>query len=222
MVGGTVAVNAYTGINRPTHDLDIFCKASDYPKILEVLQKNGYKTEVTDERWLAKIKQGQFFADIIFGASNASMPVTDDWFRQSQKGKVFDVPINFLPPTELIWSKAFVHSRRKYDGADVAHLILICAKEINWLKLLRYMDMYWEVLLMHVLNFRFIYPSEREKIPRKIFDELLNRLQTQAKLPTSHEKVCRGRLLSPGDYEIDVHEWGYTDLIGWKYERPKA
>jgi hypothetical protein len=27
------------------------------------------------------------------------------------------------------------------------------------------MEQYWEVLLIHILNFRFIYPSERDKIP---------------------------------------------------------
>ena len=34
MVAGGFAVNAYTGLNRATKDIDIFCKAGDYPKIL--------------------------------------------------------------------------------------------------------------------------------------------------------------------------------------------
>ena len=34
MLSGTYAVSAYTGIVRPTKDLDVFCKAGDYPSIL--------------------------------------------------------------------------------------------------------------------------------------------------------------------------------------------
>ena len=34
LLAGTYALSAYTGITRPTKDLDIFCKPSDAPKIL--------------------------------------------------------------------------------------------------------------------------------------------------------------------------------------------
>ena len=33
-------------------------------------------------------------------------------------------------------------------------------------RLLSYAEQYWEVLLIHVLNFRFIYPTERDRIPQ--------------------------------------------------------
>jgi hypothetical protein len=34
LLAGTYAVAAYTGISRATKDLDVFCKAGDYPRIL--------------------------------------------------------------------------------------------------------------------------------------------------------------------------------------------
>ncbi len=34
--------------------------------------------------------------------------------------------------TDLIWSKVFIQNRERYDGADVAHLILLRHQEINW------------------------------------------------------------------------------------------
>jgi hypothetical protein len=89
---------------------------------------------------------------------------------------------------------------------------------IDWKRLLGYMDQYWEVLLGHILSFRFIYPSEREIIPRWLLDELLGRLNNQLSLPTPKEKVCRGRLLSPKDYVMDIKELGFNDLIGWNYD----
>src|SRR5437899_708910 len=48
MVAGGFAVNAYTGLRRPTKDIDIFCKAGDYPKILNKFTSLGYKTQVLD------------------------------------------------------------------------------------------------------------------------------------------------------------------------------
>ena len=35
LVGGAFAVNSYTGMNRNTKDVDIFCRAGDYPRILK-------------------------------------------------------------------------------------------------------------------------------------------------------------------------------------------
>ena len=75
-----------------------------------------------------------------------------------------------------------------------------------------HMDQYWEILLITILYFRFVYPSEREIIPRWLIDELLTRLGHQMQLPTLEKKVCRGRLLSKDDYEIDLKEWGFLDL----------
>ena len=60
---------------------------------------------------------------------------------------------------------------------------------------------------VHLLNFRFVYPSEREKIPSWLMHELLSRLQHQFELPTPKMKVCRGRMFSVTDYAADVTNW---------------
>lgn len=212
-VGGTFAVNYYTGMDRPTKDIDVFCKAGDYPKILAAFQERGYDTVVEDERWLAKVRKGEYFLDLIYSSLNSMIPVGEAWF-DGPRAEFFDVSAPVIPATELVWAKAFVQERWKYDGADVAHLILMQSAAIDWQKLLSYMEQYWEVLLVHVLNFRFIYPSERELIPRWLFDELLDRLLKQRDTPTSKMKICRGRLFSPTQYSIDVEKWGFADVAG--------
>jgi hypothetical protein len=219
VIGGGFAVNAHTGIARHTKDIDIFCKAGDYPRILNKFSELGYDTRVEDERWLAKISRDEDTVDLIFGSSNAVAPVTDEWIRRSQPTRIYDIDVNILGVTELIWSKVFIQNVERYDGADVAHLILRRHEDIDWERLLCYMDQYWEVLLMHILNFRFIYPAEREKVPRWLLDELLSRLQHQINLPTPRTKVCRGRLFSKKDYMVDVVEWGFADLAGGENER---
>lgn len=212
MVSGTYAVSVYTGIDRETKDLDIFCRAGDYAKILELFAARGFKTSVPDERWLAKIHKGQFFCDIIFSLAAAMTPITDAWFKEKKTAELFGIKVPVVPPTELIWAKVIVQSRVKNDMADIMHLILRTHKQIDWRRLMAHMDQYWEILLITILYFRFVYPSEREIIPRWLIDELLTRLGHQMQLPTLEKKVCRGRLLSKDDYEIDLKEWGFLDL----------
>jgi hypothetical protein len=214
LVAGTFAVNCYTGINRPTKDIDIFCKPGDFPRILLRFKELGFTTEIEDERWLAKVRRGDCFFDVIFGSAAGIAVVNEHWFEESHPAELYGLRVQLTPPTELIWSKAFIQDRHRYDGADVAHLIMRQGERIDWQRLLGYMEQYWEVLLIHVLNFRFIYPSERHRIPRWLLDELLLRVREHAELPQPQVKVCRGRLLSPYDYKIDVTEWGFADMGG--------
>ena len=214
LLAGTYAVSAYTGISRPTKDLDIFCKAGDYTRVLSHFKNLGYSVEIEDDRWLGKVYKGQYFFDVIFASSNGTMPIGDLWFENARQIEVFGSPVRIVGPTELVWSKCFIQLRHRYDGADVAHTILKAHNLIDWNQLLAYMEVHWEVLLMHLLNFRWIYPTERDKVPRWLMDELLERLRHQLELPPPQMKVCRGRMFSRIDYEIDVKEWGFADVGG--------
>jgi len=134
---------------------------------------------------------------------------------------VFGAAVRIVGPTELLLSKSFIQQRHRYDGADIAHILLRARDQIDWPRLLGYMETHWEVLLMHLLNFRWIYPTEREAIPAWLLDELLDRLAKQRQLPPPQMKVCRGRMFSSADYEIDVKEWGFADVGGegeWRSE----
>lgn len=214
LLGGTYAVCAYTGLSRPTKDIDVFCKAGDFPRILAWFQDRGFVTEIEDERWIGKVLKDELFFDVIFNSAAAINPVTDAWFGERHSAKVLDSDVQLIPPTELIFSKAFVQMRHKYDGPDVAHLILRRRGDIDWKRLLAHMEQYWEVLLIHVLNFRFIYPTERDAIPDWLVEELLTRMQERARLPIPQTRICRGRLYSREDYLIDVTEWGFADVVG--------
>ncbi len=214
LLAGTYALSCHTGIQRPTKDIDVFCRAGDFPRILNYFQGLGYETEIEDERWLGKVRQGSLFFDVIFNCTTNMAPVHDQWLDNAQSADVLGIQVKIVSPTELIWSKAFVQDRNKYDGADVAHIILKQHAKVDWERLLKYMDQYWEVLLIHLLNFRFIYPTERDAVPQWLLDELLDRLHQRAALPMSQTRICRGRLFSRVDYEIDVTEWGFADVAG--------
>jgi hypothetical protein len=140
--------------------------------------------------------------------------VTDEWLQNAAEAQLFDSNVRLVTATQFVWSKVFVQDRYRYDGADVAHMILKRHEDIDWRQLLSHMEMYWEVLLIALLNFRFIYPSERNLVPRWIMDELLERLHAQLEMPSPDMRVCRGRIFSPRDYLIDVSEWGFSEAVG--------
>ena len=214
LLSGTYALSCFTGIVRPTKDLDVFCKASDAPRILAFFKSRGHVIEVEDERWIGKVWNGPHFFDVIYNISTASIAITDEWFKEIYEVEVYGTTVRITPPTEFILSKLFLQDRYRYDGADIAHVILKKHDHIDWKRLLNAVELYWEVLLIQVLNFRFIYPTERDLIPRWLFDELLDRLHAQAELPAANIRVCRGRLLSPRDYVTDISEWGFADVVG--------
>jgi hypothetical protein len=97
----------------------------------------------------------------------------------------------------------------------VNHIILKQSDAIDWKSLLDQMDLYWEVLMAHLLNFRFAYPTERDKAPAWLMHELTERLRAQVDPAGSPRvKVCRGRLFSARDYISDISEWGFGDIVG--------
>jgi hypothetical protein len=214
LLGGTYAMRHYIGINRRTKDLDIFCKAGDSIKILSLMKKAGFQTEVTDARWLAKIyhKNREFFIDLIFSSIQGVWHVSDDWFEEAEVIEFLGYNLSLIPPLYMILSKIYFHDVALYHEADVNHIILRRGKEINWKKLLNIMEMHWELLFAQIINFRFIYPSESAIIPMWLMEEFAQRLSTQLKIPTPKDKICRGPLISRTQYIVDIEQWGYKDI----------
>ena len=212
MIGGGIAVCEYTGIARLTKDLDIFCKAGDCPKIVNILGRSGLKVRILDERWLAQALETKYYVDILFSSPNYLVTVDDSWFIYSQKTRLFGHQVKLIAPEELIWCKAYIQDRDHYDGADINHLFLKLGKQIDWRRLLNRMESHWEVLLSFLINFRFVYPSERTVIPRWLMEELLSRLKYQIGNPTPIDKICRGPLLSRVQYKIDIEKFGFETM----------
>lgn len=210
MLGGGFAMFHYTGIYRETKDLDIFCKSTEYPKIMKHFSAHGYRTELTDVRWLAKVYKGEHFMDIIFDTVNNICTVDDSWHEHSTEGVLFDVPIRYIPAEELLWCKIYVQNREHFDGADVNHILLRWGRKLNWKRVLFRLDQHWHLLLAQFLIFQFVYPADyKEIIPKDLFDELMKRARQQYDLPAAVEKVCRGPIIDQTQYAIDIKDWNY-------------
>lgn len=210
MLGGAFAFFHHTGIFRDTKDLDVFCKSSEYPKIMQFFSGLGFKTELTDVRWLAKIFKNDYYIDIIFDTVNNICTVDDSWYEFAVRAEFKGLKVLLVAPEELIWAKVYVQNRERFDGADVNHLILKTGKNLDWKRLLARLEQHWHLLLGQLINFQFVYPSDFHNIiPRWLFDELIDRARVQFDLPASVEKVCRGPIIDQTQYSTDIKEWNY-------------
>lgn len=211
LVGGAYAFARYTGIVRHTKDFDIFLRPEDVHRALDALEGAGFRTEVWSEVWLAKALARDVFVDIIFSSGNGIVRVDDEWFRYGVPETVLGEQVQLVPTEEMIWSKAFVQERERFDGADVLHVLRGCAQKMDWQRLLARFGDQWRVLYAYLIQFGFAYPSDRDIIPLAVMTELSERLAREQAADPPAERLCMGTLLSNKQFLPDTECWGYAD-----------
>ncbi len=211
LVGGTYAFTPYTGIERSSKDFDIFVRSDDIERVLAVLATSGLRTDMAFPHWLAKVFHRRYFVDIIFNSGNAVTPVDEQWFTHGPAGTVLGVPVKLVPAEEMLWSKAFVMERERYDGADVVHILRSRAERLDWDRLLERFGDRWRVLLFNLVLFGFVYPAERARIPARVMRTLTERLRDELDSDAPTARVCQGTLISREQYLPDTTGWGYAD-----------
>ncbi|HYU34583.1 MAG TPA: hypothetical protein VEW48_20730 [Thermoanaerobaculia bacterium] len=211
LVGGAYAYARYTGVVRHTKDFDVFIHPRDYDRALEAFARSGCQVERKFPHWLGKAWCGDDFVDVIFSSGNGVARVDRGWFERAVDEEVLGMPAKLCPVEEMIWSKSFIMERERFDGADVAHLLHCRAADIDWKRLLDRFGEHGRVLLSHLVLFSYIYPDDAGLIPRGILDTLFEQVKTAQREPAGGKRLCRGPILSRGQYLIDIEEWGYRD-----------
>jgi nucleotidyltransferase DUF2204 len=210
LIGGAYVVEVYAGVSRSTKDFDLYVRPKHVKAALRALAQAGYQTELTFPHWLAKAKYQEDIVDLIFRAGNGLCEVDDSWFDRACDDELLGVPVKLCAPEEMIWMKAYIMERERFDGADIAHILRCATAEIDWPHLVRRFGPDWRVLLSHLILFGYIYPGERARIPAAIMEDLITRLWSKART-AAPERLCRGTLLSRQQYLVDVQEWGFRD-----------
>jgi hypothetical protein len=210
LLGGAYALAHYTGIVRHTKDLDVFLRPGDCRAGLDALARAGYRTELTFEHWLGKAFYGEDYVDFIFSSGNGVARVDDLWFDHAPPATFLGEPVRLCPVEEMVWQKAFVCERERFDGADINHLLLARGRDLDWERLVWRFGPHWRVLAAHLILFGFAYPSRRDAVPGWVTWELTRRLRDET-AGRPDQEVCQGTLLSRTQYVIDLDRWGYAD-----------
>jgi hypothetical protein len=209
LVGGAFAFSFFSRVPRDTKDVDIFVKPEDCPRVLDAFAQLGYQTDLPFPHWLGKIHRGEHFIDVIFNSGNGIARVDDLWFDHAPKTNVLGAIVKLSPVEEMIWSKAFIQERERFDGSDVIHLLREAGPSLDWPRLLMRFGDYWRVLLSHIIMFGFVYPDKRQNVPAWVMEELIRRLTVSR--PNLQSDVCYGTLLSREQYMHDIEHLKYHD-----------
>src|SRR5690606_4178702 len=207
-VGGAYAMAAHAGIIRHTKDLDIFIRPDDLRRAFEVFRAHGYRVELTHPHWVGKIYDRPAggstgaFIDLIFSGGNGLTRVDDEWLDHAIEGSVLGRKAPVCPAEEIIWSKAFVQERDRFDGADVAHLLLARGPQLDWPRLLKRFAGHERVLLAHLVLFGYSFPGQRHCVPQQVVDEVIQRVRNE---PCADARLCRGTNLSWSQYLVDIN-----------------
>lgn len=208
MLGGALALNAYTGIWRDTKDLDVFVPGKTVPWVLEVLEEADFETEITDPVWLAKARRGELFADVIHASHNGTGPVDESWFENAMEIPILDRRALVIPAEELILSKIFVVAKDRCDVDDVLHVIFATRGELDWDRMLNKIGDHWELLLSYLHLYRYVYPSHPHYLPGRVLKTLLGRYEEET---APRETRFRGTMLDENTFRVDVEDWGLPD-----------
>ncbi|HYE98144.1 MAG TPA: hypothetical protein VEJ18_04495 [Planctomycetota bacterium] len=212
LIGGAFAMKHYAGVERDTKDLDVFIKRDRAEEVVKLFRRRGYAARIVARHWLGKIRKGDAYVDLIFSSRNGICVVDDAWFERAEAGRYLGLPTNFVPPEEMIWSKAFVMARDRFDGADISQIIRARGRSLDWRIVLERFGENWEILLVHVALFTYTFPSERDAVPAWVRAELERRWRRDRGPRLGDRPICRGPLLSPPEFTKDVGRRGYLDI----------
>jgi hypothetical protein len=215
LVGGAFAFAYYSRVPRDTKDIDIFVRPEDCPRVLQAFEGLGYRTGMPFPHWLGKIHRGDHVIDVIFASGNAVVRVDDLWFEHAPRTNVLGVIVRLTPAEEIVWSKAFIQERERFDGADIAHLLREAGPSLDWPRLLMRFGDHWRVLLAHLIMFGFVYPDKRQNVPAWVMEELIRRVTVSR--PNLQSDVCYGTLLSREQYLHDITNLKYHDARAEPY-----
>ena len=175
-----------------------------------MFEEAGYKTSLPFPHWLGKVYKGRTYIDVIFNSGNGLSRVDDTWFQYAVVDEILGCPVRLCPVEEMIWSKAFIQERERFDGADILHLLLECSSHLDWKRMLERFGPYDIVLFGHLSFFVFVYPTEAWRIPSWVWKRLYEGLERSRLHPRTAAKVCRGTLFSRTQFLVDV-ERGFRD-----------
>lgn len=84
-------------------------------------------------------------------------------------------------------------------------------RRLDWDRLLMLAGPHWEMLYWALVLFAYIYRAHADLVPESVWLDLTDRFKTGVTHP-DRCAPCRGSLVDPKMFAIDVNEWGERDL----------
>ena len=189
-VGGTFALQHWTGLGRPTENIDLFVLGRDARRAeeaLELLQSDKalhlleFRDTGTGNRY-AELSDG-FKVKIVRFVDDRKTPVDRELLDKARPGELFGESVRFMAPEDMIWTKSHVIRRPRFEGHDVGYLLHQQMGTIDWGRLLKRFGKNWELLDLQLMLYQYAYPGAAPQIPAEVRGEMAGRVREKYGTP---------------------------------------
>lgn len=126
---GGVASAAY-GRPRWTKDIDVFCRADDAGRVLEILEQHGFDVERTNPTWIFKAWRHGVLVDVIFKVKS-EVYLDAAMIERIRMVEFEGVDVPILAPEDIVVTKAIAGDEESpwhwYDALGI-----IAVNELDW------------------------------------------------------------------------------------------
>lgn len=175
VIGGGLAVSAYSDYSRNTKDLDLFVAEEESEPLLEMLQVLGFEeyTELPyDRTWSYRSCRNGAIVDILWKTLNGKYPVNETWLTKGWELTVRGDRVRLIPVEELIVTKLYILRRDRTDWTDILNLIYSRGNELDWTHLLEVLGDDCCLLGGVMSAFRWLCPGKASLLPPDIWESM--------------------------------------------------
>lgn len=208
VVGGAWAMEHYTPLDRPSPDLDLMIGPAELQKAIAAVVGMGGKL-IDNGAMLARLQVPGGEVDLVHHIAQGEYPVDQRWVQRGVPARLFGEATLVAAPEYLIWSKAFIAARHRFDGADIMHLLRATHQHFDWKELQSLLAPYPELLAAYLNLFAFVYPDLRSSVPDWLWESTWTSFRTPVE--PSEPKITRGPLIDSHSFEFDIVAKGFLD-----------
>ncbi len=169
VLGGALALAAYTGHWRNTKDIDVIVRATHRDQVIAALQRAGFadyfEREAYDRAWIFRgFKDGVLF-DAIWALPNRRVTIDDAWFEHATVVRLRERSFDVAPPEEIVRVKLYVMQRGRCDWVDVLNLLAAAVERLDWDRLVARMGRDLPLLHAALAVFNWMCPGRARALP---------------------------------------------------------
>jgi len=175
-LGGGLAISFYTGLWRPSKDLDLYILRADREAVIRAVTGLGlrdyFDAAPYDRAWIYRAYGRGVIVDLIWALANGIADVDHTWLGCGVVTEVECEPLPLISPEEMFWSKVHVVQRDRCDWPDLVNLLLMAGPAFDWQRLLRRLGSEQPLLAAVLALFAWLAPGRSAQLPKWLWSRL--------------------------------------------------
>jgi hypothetical protein len=175
-VGGGMATSFYTGMWRPTKDIDLYVLPEDRDAAIAATRSAGmqdyFEQQPYDRGWIYRAVSDGVIVDVIWAMANGCGAVEAQWLDRGAVTGVLRTRFALLAPEELVVTKLHVLQRDRCDWPDLLNVLYAAGPVMDWERLLRALAHEERLLASLVLMFSWLAPGRAAQFPPWLWHRL--------------------------------------------------